>query len=165
MADVPPPRMSFKERNATLNDRIRNSETFPRIRDLEAALAEEQNLYVAKIENKLLRRKGKPAKPLPPRILTKSSSPSKSSAAKAELVARDFFSTHVLNKDPGCSKYMPFDKVFYPRLFNNNESSHVPESLDLVWMLGFQHLAEHSSSIVQQPQPKKRPQAPARQPS
>lgn len=146
MADRPVPRVSFKERNATLVQRVRNSELFPRIRDVEAIMEEEQQIYAARIENKKRKLLGKPARPLPPRNLTEKPSPSR--PKKTELIAKDYFSSHVLNKDPACSQYMPFDVVYFPKLFNKNEATYVPQSLDYVWMLGFQHLSENASKIA-----------------
>lgn len=147
MADTLPPRLTFKERNRTLDYRVRTSEVFPRIRDAEIGMALEEAAFTQRIDAKILKRKTQRHAGR----TTVGHSPSQRAlpkAAKAEVVAKEYFSSHVLNKDPACSKYMPFDVVHFPKLFNPNEATHRPESLDFVWMLGFQHMASTASHLT-----------------
>jgi phage-related minor tail protein len=132
----------MRSRALDIDRKIRESEIFPRIRDAEKAMYEDEGRFIKRREKKRKKRekqlKESNFSPLPK---IKSLSPKKP--------AEDYFSGFVLNKDPGCSKYMPFNEVFFPKLFTNSENAHDPHSLDLVWMLGFQHddIHKHSGSV------------------
>lgn len=56
------------------------------------------------------------------------------------IVQKQYFTSYVLNKDPSCSKYMPFDEVYFPKLFNEKNAVVGPESIDNMWLLGFQDM-------------------------
>ena len=125
----------------TLNQRVRHSELFPRIRDAELQMKKndddfhkmiaEKNFLkkhrkMLKLQEEAQRRKGL----LLPKPTPKVISPTK-----------QYFSAFVLNKDPSSSAYMPFDTVYYPKLFDEQTKRQPPHSIDSVWMLGFQDLA------------------------
>mmetsp|Transcript_3778 Transcript_3778/g.4155 ORF Transcript_3778/g.4155 Transcript_3778/m.4155 type:complete len:169 (+) Transcript_3778:97-603(+) len=160
--------MSVRRRAKEMNQNIRNSEVFPRIRDTERLMIEDEILFRKRRERKkkkqenLLKEKENGYQPyqeknkkrldsthLPP--ITKKAAKSNdinnnnntTSPAKS-----DYFSSFVLNRDPNCSQYMPFNEVFYPNLFNPLIDSNNPHSIDMVWMLGFQHDALHKSIEV-----------------
>eukprot|EP01039_Chlorochromonas_danica_P007078 gene7077-7828_t len=142
MADKLPPRLTFQERNATLNTRIRESELFPRIRDAEAAMVKEEIAYQQRLRNKDLRRRQSNNQ-------TATVKRSVHSPIKPAIVANEYFSSHILNRDPQCSKYMPFDVVYFPRLFNQNDATYAPDSIDQIWMQAFQHLSTNASKITE----------------
>lgn len=117
---------TMKERAISLGDRVRESELFPRIRDAEREMYINDDNFLKRMEKKKkkreLRKHCTNNKPLFPRI-------------KKD----DLFACHVLNKDPKCSGYMPFDKVFFPKLFSNSIDVSNPHSIDSYWTLGAQH--------------------------
>ncbi len=125
---------NLRERNQSLDDRVRNSELFPRIRDAEEQMRKDEMAFVMRLEKKKTKRQQ-----------NRSKLPAISSSPKHEKDVYSYFSSHVLNCDPSCSKYMPFDVVHYPKLYNPASTKYMPESIDHVWMLGFQHLAVESS--------------------
>jgi hypothetical protein len=50
------------------------------------------------------------------------------------------FNTFVLNKDPDCSEYMPYDDVSYPRLRQDKDrETQAFAELESLWMVGFLH--------------------------
>jgi len=49
------------------------------------------------------------------------------------------FNTFVLNKDPDCSEYMPYDDVSYPRLQTEKREKQAFAELESMWMVGFLH--------------------------
>lgn len=129
-------RLSLKDRNAVLGERIKNSEIFPRIRDANASMAEDEKAFCKRVQKKKEKKlkkslKGVKLPVIPPPVQQK----------------QDYFTEFVVNKDPSCSKYMPFDKVYYPKLFSNSSTGRAPNSIDMVWMLGFTHYAEHRPVI------------------
>jgi hypothetical protein len=145
-----PSRLTLKERNQSLHRRIRDSEPFPRIRDAEIAMAIEEDAFHKRMEKKEVKRNQKHSKPShsPSRIIP-------STKPKAEIIAKEYFSSHVLNRDPSCSKYMPFDIVHFPKLNGASAAAHAPESIDYIWMLGFQHLSTNPSHITDKVKTKK----------
>ena len=137
-----------------INQIIRDSEIFPRIRDAEKAALEDEVIFRKRREKKRKKREkllkeqqlgvnrkeqGKQEERMLPTI---------PSATKIDPVKLDYFSAHVLNRDPNCSQYMPFNEVFFPKLFNLPPDANNPHSIDLVWMLGFQHNATHVSEVT-----------------
>jgi hypothetical protein len=144
----------MRQRALDLNQRIRESEIFPRIRDAEKAMAEEQVLFAKRREKKKKKRiqeqKRRDHSTVLPAIRngsTNNKSPSKSPSQKQ----LDYFTGFVLNKDPRCASYMPFNEVFFPALFNVPQPDCPnPHSIDMLWMLGFQHDALHESKVVEE---------------
>ncbi len=120
----------LKSRVEEVNRRIRESERFPRIRDAEREMADSESHFI--------KRQVKRAKKL--ELLRKGEV---SNIPKLPVLGetQQFFSGHVLNRDPLCSKYMPFDEVFFPKMFNATTSSAPPHTIDQLWLLGFQHEA------------------------
>lgn len=161
--------MSVRRRAKEMNQNIRNSEVFPRIRDTERLMIEDEILFRKRRERKkkkqenLLKeqengidhsqyqeknKKRLDSTHLPP--ITKKTVKSDRNGNNNTIspMKSDYFSSYVLNRDPNCSQYMPFNEVFYPNLFNPLIDSNNPHSIDLVWMLGFQHDALHKSIEV-----------------
>lgn len=124
----------MKTRADTIITRVRESELFPRIRDAEKLMEEEQQKFLKRKEKKKKKRKETSSslrpKNLPPIIQNKP-------AVNEEST---YFTKFVVNKDPSNSKYMPFDEVYYPNIFNEDARNAPPHSIDMLWMLGFQHL-------------------------
>ena len=115
---------------AQVDSRIRASEKFPRIRDAEA---------------KINRNKDTSEK------VSKKRSKNKAEEKTDSLRSLDFFSKYTINKDTSCSKYMPFDEVIYPKVFNPVD---IPvAAIDHLWMAGFldkasrDHKAEYKNHV------------------
>mmetsp|Transcript_10885 Transcript_10885/g.33106 ORF Transcript_10885/g.33106 Transcript_10885/m.33106 type:complete len:284 (+) Transcript_10885:213-1064(+) len=93
-------------------------------------------------------------------------------AGKGSKAATQVFSTFTLNKDPECSKYMPYDEVAYPALRSKSRDGgagggldpldgdvHLQEGvamaeMDSMWMVGFMdHTArgamQHNKKVLQ----------------
>lgn len=130
----------MKERAKTLDYRVKSSELFPRIRDVEVQMQLSEEKYI--------KRTLKKAKQRELALLHRSNVPKLPPMTGG---VQDLFTGHVLNKDPSCSKYMAFDEIFFPKLFDPVISSGPPHTIDNIWMLGFQHYA-----IQQQNKVKKR---------
>ncbi len=124
----------MKARADTIVTRVRESELFPRIRDLEQKMVEEEGKYL-KLKEKKKKKRKEASTALRPKTLP----PIINKVPKAEK-EQSYFSKFVVNKDPSNSKYMPFDEVYYPNIFNEDARSAPPHSIDMLWMLGFQHL-------------------------
>lgn len=120
----------LKSRVEEVNRRIRESERFPRIRDTEREMAESESRFIKRHVKRQKKRDSqlKGAVPNIPKLPPIGDT-------------LDFFSGHVLNRDPLCSKYMPFDEVFFPKMFNPLTRSAPPHTIDQLWLLGFQHEA------------------------
>ena len=107
--------------------RVRESESFPRIRDAEAVLkkkADEEYLARTKADGILKVKNEKKSNPftdpkMPPR----------------EIPDPNYFTTYVLNNDPSTSQYLDFDEIVYPRIFDAEPMP--PEALDRLWVSGF----------------------------
>jgi hypothetical protein len=127
----------LRSRVEELDRRVRESELFPRIRDAEVEMALNEKTFIkrqiARKKQREIKAKGEISNipKLPPITDTK-----------------EFFSTHVLNKDPSAAAYMPFNEVFFPRLFNPVTEKAPPHSIDELWMLGFQHEALRPKELV-----------------
>lgn len=124
----------MKNRADTVITRVRESEMFPRIRDAERIMEEKQQQYLKRKEKKKKKKKEasntlRPKK-LPPIVKNTTSVPEDMS----------YFSKFVVNTDPSNSKFMPFDEVYYPNIFNEDARNAPAHSIDTLWMLGFQHL-------------------------
>jgi hypothetical protein len=117
------------QRALTLDERVRKSELFPRIRDAERAMEEnEANFQKRRLEQRKRRER---QHKLDLKALAIQEKP-------AIVQETNYFTGFVLNKDPSCSKYMPFDEVFFPKLFNETTKKTHPESINSLWMLGFE---------------------------
>eukprot|EP01041_Mallomonas_annulata_P009643 gene9643-20041_t len=97
-----------------MNGRIRESEVFPRIRDAEDDMREKTRSTLSK--NLLLKHKKKQKK------------------SESDIKSSCVFNTFAINKDPSISKYMPFDEIIYPKLFN--DSTFPSEGIQDLWMSG-----------------------------
>lgn len=115
----------------SLDERIRKSELFPRIRDAEASMLKNEEEFQKK------RRLQKKQQQMKHKLDLKAAAlaDSHQSPVKQE---NHYFTGFVLNKDPSCSQYMPFDEVFFPKLFNKVTKRAPPETINSLWMLGFE---------------------------
>lgn len=147
--------MSLRRRALEINQIIRESEIFPRIRDAEKAMIEDEKKFIKRREKKKKKREkllkeqqfGLNHQPKEdPNKLPPVANPFKKDAPKSPV--KDYFSGFVLNRDPNCSKYMPFNEVFFPNLYNPPPDCNNPHSIDMIWMLGFQHDALKKSVDV-----------------
>lgn len=129
----------MENRAKTVVRRVRESEEFPRIRDAELRMEEDEKKFILRRLNKKKKRRQKFTQnaALPPIHTAKPSFTQEKDT--------NFFTRFVLNDDPDNSKYMPFDQVFYPSVFNQDARQCPPHGIDFVWMLGFQHLDEELS--------------------
>jgi uncharacterized protein YlzI (FlbEa/FlbD family) len=132
----------LKSRVEEVNRRIRESEKFPRIRDAEREMAQSESRFI----KRQVKRKKK-------RELQAKGEVSNIPKLPPVGDFQDFFSGHVLNRDPQCSKFMPFDEVYFPNMFNPQIISAPPHSIDHLWLLGFRHEAikPKKQSLLQQP--------------
>ena len=109
--------------NQSLPSRVRSSERFPRIAEAEERLKKE-----AKKQKRARQRL-------------------KQKELKGEYYESDIdvidgqasmFTSHVLNTDPELAKFMPFNEVVYPKLFEKKDASGDPSAiLDKMWVSGF----------------------------
>ncbi|CAM9262424.1 unnamed protein product [Chrysoparadoxa australica] len=66
----------------------------------------------------------------------------------------DLFSSFVLNRDPECSKYLPYNEVVYPKLFNRpreaeaKSPSQASAQLDEMWMVGFLEETQRTQQAI-----------------
>lgn len=106
----------------TVNQRIRESELFPRIRDAEAILkADEQQKFRDRVR-------------LAPAARQKTTTSFKEDFNEGN----DYFSSHVLNSDSSSAKYMLYNEVVYPKMFQKwNTSVQSSEALERMWVSGF----------------------------
>lgn len=115
----------------SLDERIRKSELFPRIRDAEANMIKNEQEFQKKRQLQKKRNELKHKMDLKAVALADDHH----SPVKQE---NHYFTGFVLNKDPSCSRYMPFDEVFFPKLFNKATKRAPPETINGLWMLGFE---------------------------
>lgn len=122
----------------TVNDRIRGSERFPRIRDAERDMATNEAEFRHRLESKK-KKKAKEA------ALKLESNKKKRDAVNldyykkvVEPTPEELFTKFTLTKDPKSSQYMTYSEVFFPKLFDPSTAAAPPESIDRLWMLGFQ---------------------------
>lgn len=121
---------STLKRVLSLDERVRKSELFPRIRDAEQRMLQNEIDFQRRRELERKQRERRQKVDVKSLALQDNRSPVKQRT--------HFFTGFVLNKDPAVSKYMPFDEIYFPKLFNKTTASAPPESIDSVWMLGFE---------------------------
>mmetsp|Transcript_17379 Transcript_17379/g.29368 ORF Transcript_17379/g.29368 Transcript_17379/m.29368 type:complete len:181 (+) Transcript_17379:119-661(+) len=116
----------------SLDERVRTSELFPRIRDAEKGMLENELAFQKKRERhrKRLERQKK-------KDLKKDAEEADEQTLPSEP-STHYFTGFVLNKDPSASKYMPFDEIFFPKLFNKTTAEAPPDAINSLWMLGFE---------------------------
>ena len=130
-----------------MNRRIAESEVFPRIRDAELKLKED--------EERLNTKYGKDFVRTGSRATTAQGKIGANRVKIEQLETSEFFATHTLNKDPSCAKYMPYNEVHYPKLFGNDKMP--PEILqDGLWMSGFIDRALRGEDLGEKVSKKKR---------
>lgn len=115
--------MDFSPKKAvdSLTDRVRASERFPRIRDVEKLMKEEEERQF--VERVRLAPKGKKKQ---------------FRSFQEEHSGADYFSSHVLNSDPSCAKYMDYNEVVYPMMDGKWGADLQPsETLERLWVSGF----------------------------
>jgi hypothetical protein len=121
----------------TVDDRIRASEKFPRIRDAELTTIKKKEQLRKKIEDRDYARKvaaeerAKNGNRTPP-----GGSPSeKKNIVEEDYIEKDFFSYHVMNEDPEMSKYLDYDGLVFPKPYEVTKLP--PEFIDKLWVSGF----------------------------
>ena len=144
----------MRERISSLTERIRNSEIFPRIRDAEAEMIENEKAFKARRRKKAEMKKRKRKEALEKERAKASNSPDKiilcspiSTKILPSLDRKDLFNRIELNKDPRCSKYMPYDEVFFPKIFDTGSRKDLPDTIHSFWMLGFQDHVTRSNNV------------------
>lgn len=138
-------------RALTLDERVRASGLFPRIRDAEAEMVKNELDFQRKRDQE--RKKREKLRKLDLKMLAMKGDAT-SSPVKPE---NHYFTGFALNKDPSCSQYMPYDEVFFPKLFNKATQGSPPETLQSLWMLGFEdHIyrskqpkTEHANVLIE----------------
>ena len=134
-------------RAATLNRRIAESELFPRIRDAELKLKEDEGRLESKYGSGFVQTGSRAA--------TAQGKIGANRVKIEQVETSEFFATHTLNKDPSCAKYMPYNEVHYPKLFGNDKMP--PEILqDGLWMSGFIDRAIRGDDLGEKVSKKKR---------
>ena len=130
----------------TIKNRIRNSENFPRIRDAEIEMKRNEKEFLDSLKEKKTRQKRIAHKKKEKKRRERLSSSTGAidvvkMRQKQEIIPpKKYFNSFVLDKDPQSSKYMPFDTVYFPKLFDKEVSNVPPESLDKLWLIGFEDL-------------------------
>jgi hypothetical protein len=131
--------MNELPRILTVSERVRSSELFPRIRDAELGMIKYNKDLLERIEDKKLRKIKKKEEKERLRHLPPHQIPPKK--VVTYVPPKSYFTSFVLDRDPRARKYMPFDTVYFPKLFDEDISAVPPESIDKLWMFGFQDLA------------------------
>ncbi len=93
--------------------------------------------FLAKIKLKESMKRKSKQKKKPQVTIVVNATPKK---VKEAAPQKQYFTGFVLNKDPLCSKYMPFDEVYFPKLFNGANADVGAETIENLWMLGFEDL-------------------------
>lgn len=118
----------LKARLIAVDSNIRKSELFPRIRDAEIEMKRYEKDLLSRLKQKKIRAKKKFREP------TKSVF----DGTNEDLI----FTSFELDKDPKSAQYMPYNKVYFPKIpdMNKPESSRhfKPETIDNFWVIGFQ---------------------------
>jgi hypothetical protein len=119
-------------RAQSLDRRIRESELFPRIRDAEKEMVENERAFRKKRAIEKKRKEKQRLKDIREEALDLDK--------PIPLAAPEtgYFTGFVLNTDPTLSKFLLYDEVFYPKLFNNATKKAPPETINNLWMLGFE---------------------------
>jgi len=122
-------------RTLTVRERIRNSELFPRIRDAEIEMKENEKEFLRSVAEKKWRKE----KRREYKEKHKFDTPVKKKGVTSS--PKQYFTGFVLDRDPKAKAYMPYDTVYFPKLFDEDCAKVPPESIDKMWMFGFQDLA------------------------
>jgi hypothetical protein len=131
----------MKQRAADIDQRVRQSERFPRIRDAELEMAVNEAAFLKRREDK------KKAAEKLKRLKAFQLPDFRPDAVKPVVVKQeDYFTGFVINNDADSAKYMDFNEIFYPKLFNPS-SSKAPHSIDSVWMLALAHESHNANKV------------------
>ena len=140
-----------------VEERVRNSELFPRIRDAEVkakanskelkaqydeyeAMKMEKMVFDPETERKKRTKKEKEDKKKNHNIKKK-----KDSSINTSHRGDEYFSTIVMNTDPEMKKYVDYSELHYPKLFGSSMNL-PPGSIDTVWMSGFLDRAQRDGA-------------------
>lgn len=137
---------------STLDSKVRESEIFPRIRDAEKLMRENEIKMKDKYDPdpiKVGKSKIKKQKKIKTKI--EDLGPFK---PKKELDTTSFFSTFVINDDPEVAKFIEFSEIQFPNMYNPNVKNLDPGSIDKLWMSGFLDRAERDKDIIKKQQEK-----------
>jgi hypothetical protein len=120
----------------SVDDRIRASEKFPRIRDAELMNLKMKKELKQKIADRDFQRElarkerekyGNKTPPGTPK--------EKKLMIEEDYIEKDFFSYHVMNEDPEMSKYLDYDGLVFPKPYEVVKLP--PEFIDKLWVSGF----------------------------
>ena len=134
----------------TVDQRIRDSELFPRIRDAERAMIANEKAF--RKSQKIKRKKEKKKREASAQTLVDGAIVAVENNGEV-MMRKEYFTAFELNKDPRCSQYMPFDEVFFPKLFTPKAELAPPESINSLWLLAFE---DHANRSVNKPVVKNR---------
>ena len=113
----------MKARFSQVDSNIRTSELFPRIRDAELEMKIYDKQLMSRLRGEVTKKKKKESK------------------HDEEPAEKSLFASFMLDKDPRSAQYMPYDRVFFPKLPDMNKTDNiafVPDVMDNFWILGFQ---------------------------
>ena len=130
----------------TVDERISNSERFPRIRDAAAAVkAKQQALRDRVDERDRLREEARQLRlqnaaggehgSEVDSITGDYPTGKKDPIVQEDEIENGFFTAHVLNEDPEMSKFVPYDSLVYPKPYEVVKLP--PEFIDKMWIAGF----------------------------
>ena len=123
----------------SMDDRIKASALFPRIRDAELEMVKNEAEFRKKRERERKQKEKQRKIDVKQLALVESGS-----LVLPVVQETHYFTGFVLNKDPSCSQYMPFDEIFFPKLFNKTTKQSPPETIHHLWMLGFEDHVQRS---------------------
>lgn len=148
--------MSFDHlpRIYTVDKRIVESERFFRIEEAEARAAKNREALEERIAAKLRRReKGKKEGSLSP----------EKAGLLPDVRPQQFFSAHVLNRDPEVAKFLDYSELIYPKPYNVLEGTGgiedmPPDFMDKMWISGFLDRANRDANAIAKAEAIKRAQ-------
>lgn len=137
-------------RIASVDQRIHESEKFPRIRSAELAMKENEKRLKEKygiITCKKNNFKKIPGYKKSIQNVESNDDDNQHFQPKSDLTDQaGFFTGHVLNRDRDIAKYLPYNEVFYPTLFEDVKLP--PEFIENgLWMSGFLDRAARDSDL------------------
>jgi hypothetical protein len=136
---------------STLDSKVRESELFPRIRDAEALMRENEVKMKDKYDPDPIKA-GKSKvkkKKIPKTKKTEDLGPFK---PRKEQDTSSFFSTFVINEDPEVAKYIEFSEIQFPNMYNPKVKNLDPGAIDKLWMAGFLDRAERDKDVIKKQQ-------------
>jgi hypothetical protein len=139
-----------------VEERVRASERFPRIRDAEAAMKSHEQVIARKARKqaaKLRRaeeaRRERILNP-PSQQLQQDSAYGSEEPPMPDPDAQDnYFTSFTLTQDPDVLKYLPYGELHYPKMYHTSgDNAGLREYLDGVWMSGFMDASAELESLA-----------------